>query len=75
MNIINKYNNYDLHPNTIVKGFDNCIWDGEKSVRSELKESTQKFLTAKKKVVVCMDMYHGVDKEDIMEIVKALAPV
>ena len=75
MDIVSKYNNYDLHPATVVKGFDNCIWDGKENVTDELKERVGKLLKANKKVVVCMDMYPGVEKEDILDIVKGLAPV
>lgn len=75
MDIVSKYNNYDLHPATVVKGFDNCIWDGKENVTDELKERVGKLLKANKKVVVCMDMYSGVEKEDILDIVKGLAPV
>lgn len=75
MNIVGKYNNYDLHPVTTIKGFDDCVWDGKENVTNELKERVEKLLAANKKVVVCMDMYPGVDKEDILDIVKTLAPV
>lgn len=75
MNILGKYNNYEQHPATEVKGFDDQIWGGREKVTGELGRKTAELLAAKGKAIVCMDMYPGADKEEIIELGRSLNPV
>lgn len=74
MNILGKYHNYELHPVTKIYGFDEQIWAGTEEICNQLKKKTESLLKEKQRVIVCMDMYPGVDKQKILELGKVLKP-
>lgn len=75
MNILGKYKNYELHPTVEINGMEDQIWDGKEKASEELQRKVKADLKDGQKVVVCMDMYPGVDKEEILALGKTLAPV
>ena len=74
MKIEKKYNNYDLHPVKSIPGFDNQAWEGFEKIKEELSVKIQKELNKKQKVVLCLDFYPGVNKEEMFELVRSLNP-
>ena len=70
MKLKNKYNNYELHPYTEIKGYDDQGWGEYHSVVSELKQNIKE----KKSAVVCFDFYPGVNKEEILALARELKP-
>lgn len=75
MNIVSKYKNYELHPTIPVQGFDHQVWEGQEEAASELRKKLRECTATKEKVVLCMDMYPGVDKAEIMELCRTFHPV
>lgn len=74
MNIKNIYHNYELHPYRVIEGFDHEAWEGSERIAKELKAKTDEILKKQKKVVICMDLYPGVIKEDIIALAGQLNP-
>lgn len=74
MNIKNIYHNYELHPYREVKGFDNEAWEGIERIVQQLNTRVRTLLKQQKKVVICMDLYPGVIKEDIIDLAGQLNP-
>ncbi len=70
MKFKNKYNNYELHPYTEIKGYDDHAWGDYDSVVSELKQN----IGEKESAVVCFDFYPGVNKEEILALARKLKP-
>lgn len=75
MSRMNQYHNYDLHPVTEVAGYEDQVWAGKEQAAEELKRKVTELANAKGRVIVCMDLYPGVDKEEIIQLGKALNPV
>lgn len=74
-NILCKYNNYELHPNMEVPGYDMQAWEGAPAVKEELEQKVRKLLESRKKVVLSLDFYPGVAKEELMNLAVSLNPV
>ena len=72
---LGKYHNYDLHPIKRIEGFDDQAWEGTEAIGQILLERVRSVLHRQKKVVVCFDMYPGVNKEEILSLGEALYPV
>lgn len=66
----NKYNNYELHPYTEIKGYNDHAWEDYDSVISKLKQN----IGEKESAVVCFDLYPGVNKEEIIALARKLKP-
>lgn len=75
MNIKSKYNNYELHPFTKISGHDDQAWSGTADITAQLKKHIASLFETKKKVVLCLDFYPGVDKDELIAMAKELAPV
>ncbi|MDD3402062.1 MAG: class I mannose-6-phosphate isomerase [Hespellia sp.] len=65
-----RYHNYEKRPKVKVKGFDQEVWDVTQDICSILKEK----LDSKKKtqVVLTVECYPGVRKEEIKELLSGL---
>ena len=80
MEILNRYHNYELHPETDVKGCDDSAWDGTAAVVSELRCRIREMQEERRKsgcgnrIVVSFDCYPGVDKEEILSLAAQLDP-
>lgn len=75
MDIRSKYNNYDLHPAKKIPGFDTQAWEGSHDVAEELKRKAEALLENRKRVVLCLDSYPGVDQEALLRLARGLMPV
>lgn len=74
-NILCKYNNYELHPAMAVPGYETQAWEGTQAVRKELERKVTERMKPGGKVVLCLDFYPGVDKEELMGLAHSLNPV
>lgn len=74
MKLAEKYNNYDLHPHKIISGYDDQAWENA-FVVDELKRKTQELMKKQKKVVLCLDFYPGISREDMSRLALTLCPV
>lgn len=74
MSILNKYNNYELHPKKRIDGYDSQAWGGGTCINEELQQKTAELLEQNDRAVICFDFYPGVDKEEISSLAKALHP-
>ena len=68
----NLYNNYDKFPEVVIKGFDNCSWEGYDDILFEIEESIKKL--NKNKVVLVLDFYPGVYENEIIGAFRRLNP-
>lgn len=66
-----KYNNYDKYPEIKIDGFDSEAFAGYQSIISEIKRK----IGAKKKAVVVLDFYPGVDEKEVLDAFALLNPV
>ncbi len=80
MEILNRYHNYELHPETDVKGCDDSAWDGIAAVVSELRHRIREMQEERRnsgcgnRIVVSFDCYPGVDEEEILSLAAQLEP-
>ena len=75
MNILSKYDNYDLHPRIVVPGYEDQAWEGAGAVRKELGRKLGELMEPGKTVILCLDSYPGVNQEELMELAQSLNPV
>lgn len=73
-NISCKYNNYELHPNIVVTGYDTQAWEGSQAVKEELERKVRKLRKSCEKTVLCLDFYPGVEKEELMALAFSFEP-
>ena len=66
--------NYELHPKTKIRGFDQEAWQEQAAVVTELKDRCASIMQQTQKVVVCFDFYPGVNKSEIYQIIQQLQP-
>lgn len=74
MRFTEKYGNYDLHPQTEVKGYEAQAWEGGDAVAAELSRKAAELFKTQKKVVICLDLYPGVRKEEMLDLASRLHP-
>lgn len=75
MNMLNKDINYELHPTKLISGYDEQAWGGAECLRGELARKSKELLQTRRKVIICLDLYPGVDKEEIYTLITSLNPV
>ena len=74
MDLFGRYHNYELHPVKEIAGFENEAWEGADQVSAQLSGEIQRILKDKKRAIVCLDFYPGVDREEILKITGSLQP-
>lgn len=74
MDLFGRYHNYELHPVKGIAGFENEAWEGADQVSAQLSGEIQRILKDKKRAIVCLDFYPGVDREEILKITGSLQP-
>ena len=60
--------NYDKYPVVAVRGVKNCAWQGADNIRGELLQAIAR--KGGKKIVVCVDCYHGVWEDELLKELK-----
>lgn len=75
MNILCKYDNYDLHPRIAVPGYEGQAWEGTGAVREELERKVGEMMGSGKNVILCLDSYPGVDQQELMALARSLNPI
>lgn len=75
MSFLNKYHNYELHPEIKIEGFETSAWEGKEKIVQELKNRIAELSKQNQKIVVCLDCYPGVEKEELLQLAKALNPI
>ena len=72
MHAYKTYHNYDLHPATVIQGFDTEAFEGkaaiEEAVRKRISEA------GGGKTIVSFDLYPAATKEKILELAAGLSP-
>ncbi len=61
MDLFGRYHNYELHPVKEIVGFENEAWEGWIRCLPNFPGNTR-ILKNKKRVIVCLDFYPGVDR-------------
>ena len=75
MSFLNKYHNYELHPEIKIEGFETSAWEGKEKIVQELKNRIAELSKQNQKIVVCLDCYPGVEKEELLQLAKILNPI
>ncbi|WMJ23899.1 class I mannose-6-phosphate isomerase [Paludicola sp. MB14-C6] len=70
--MVKGYSNYDKKPFVRVNGFQNHAFAGQRII-DELKRKVDSF--SKDKVVLALDCYHGVNQQELLELLKQLKPI
>lgn len=70
----NRYNNYEKHPCAVINGFDSQAWSGCDAVIPELERRIAEETYSRDHLVICFDLYPGVDQEEIYGLVRRLSP-
>lgn len=68
--MVNGYQNYDKNPYVTVKNCDNQCFAGVETIQKELAGR----LIGKKKAVLCIDCYQGVNQKEVLELIAPLHP-
>lgn len=68
--MVHGYQNYDKNPYVTVKNCDNQCFAGVETIQKELAGR----LIGKKKAVLCIDCYQGVNQKEVLELIAPLHP-